>query len=43
VEQITALPDLTYIYTMPDLHGSELFMYYADLNSVGVLSVHTNQ
>lgn len=43
VEQITALPDHTYIYTMPDLHGSELFMYYADLNSVGVLSVHTNQ
>jgi hypothetical protein len=43
LEQITALPDLTYIYTMPDLHGSELFLYYADLNSVGVLSIPGSQ
>ena len=39
IEQVTLLPDLTYMYTMPDLHGSELLLYYADLNSVGVLSI----
>jgi hypothetical protein len=37
------LPDLTYISTMPDLHGNELLLYYADLNSVGVLSIPAGQ
>ncbi len=43
MEQITRLPDLTYISTMPDLHGNELLLYYADLNNVGVLSIPANQ
>jgi hypothetical protein len=43
LEQITRLPDYTYLYTLPDLHGSELFLYYADPNTVGVISIITGQ
>lgn len=43
LEQVTQLPDYTYLYTLPDLHGSELFLYYADANTVGVISISTSQ